>query len=293
MINHSLDKVFILYLGFFIINSAPAIYSGESGILFPEIAGMHRAGPSEIYDPENLYEYINGAAESYLIYEFRELAVQIYENEQKQSVIVEIYRHENPVQSFGIYSQERPQVSNFLQIGAQAYYEKGLLNFLKGDYYIKIRSYDFMNDDRAVLTRFAEETDKLLPGDDKLPRSLSWFPEEGKIENSERFISQSFLGYIFFTNVFTADYRASSNDFKLFLLEAQNEEACKGMLQLYLQSKGISYEELGEDLYSVNDPYQGTIGILRKNKYLLGSLNLEAVELRSNYLRSFWEKIQN
>ena len=203
MQNFTRISLFILYLNFSIIFLTLGLHSEESGISLPEIAGMKLSEPLEIYNPENLYEYINGAAESYLMYEFQELTVQIYENDQQQSVIVEIYRHKDPVQSFGIYSQERPQTSNFLKIGAQAYYEKGMLNFLKGDYYVKIRSYDLMNEDQTVLTRFARESDKLLSGNAKLPLIFNWFPESGKIKNSEKYISDNFLGYPELKSVFT------------------------------------------------------------------------------------------
>jgi hypothetical protein len=253
---------------------------------------MHQIGPLEKFAPDNLYEYINGAAESYLIYEFRDLAVQIYENEQKQSVTVEVYRHQNPVQTFGIYSQERPQQSHYLNIGSQAYYEKGMLNFFKGNYYVKIRAYDFMNKDRSVLKQFASEIEKLLEGDRKLPLPLTWFPREGKIDNSERYISQNYLGYSFLTNVFTTDYETLNQNFTLFLLEANNSKECQRIMESFLHSTNGHYEDLREGYYTINDPYHGTIGILWKQRYLLGTINLESIDSRSNYLKFFAEEIQ-
>jgi hypothetical protein len=288
-----MKRLIILYISFLIIFSALVLYSGEFAISLPEIAGMKLIEPAETYKPDNLFEYINGAAESYLIYEFRELTVQIYENDKEQSVIVEIYRHQNPVQSFGIYSQERPQQSNFLNIGAQAYYEKGMLNFLKGDFYVKIRSYDLNNEDRDVLTRFAKESDKLLTGDAKLPRTISWFPESGKIVNSEKYISRNFLGYPELKNVFTTDYQTSNQKFTAFLLEASNSEESARILDSYLSSDGISYSQDSENSYSIDDPYQGLIGIVRKDKYLIGTVNLESSDLILEFIRIFENQVRH
>lgn len=287
-----MNKIFTLCFIFSIIHQGLCVDTGDAGVLFPNISDMHKVGQPEIYGSENLYEYINGAAESYLVYEFQELAVQFYENDQKQSVTVEIYRHQNPVHSFGIYSQERPLQSNFLNIGSQGYYEKGILNFLKGNFYVKISAFDFAEVDQAILMRFAKQTAQQLKGDDRMPQPLSWFPMEGKIENSERFISQNFLGYSFLKTAFTADYEVSKNRFTLFILGTSKSDECKSILESYLGAVNNCQEEIEEGIYIIDDPYQGTIEILWKNRYLLGTHNLESAELRKSYLRLFEEKIQ-
>ena len=292
LLEFGMNKIFTLCFIFSFVHQSLCLNPEDTSTFFPNISGMHKVGLPEIFVPENLYEYINGAAESYLIYEFRDLAVQIYENKQKQSVTVEVYRHQNPVHSFGIYSQERPQQSNFLNIGSQAYFEPSILNFLKGNYYVKISTHDFANQDQSILKQFAEQIERKLKGDGILPPILSWFPVEGKIENSERFISQNFLGYSFLKNVFTADYEVPKNKFTLFLLEANKSDECKRILESYLQSTNGLNEDIKEDHYTVDDPYQGTIGILWKDRYLLGIINLEPVEMRSNYLKLFEKKIQ-
>ena len=115
---------------------------------------------------------------------------------------------------------------------------------------------------------------------------------EGKIENSERFISQNFLGYSILKNVFTADYEVSNNKFTLFLLEAKKSDECKRILESYLRSTSGLNEDIREGQYTVDDPYQGTIGILWKNRYLLGTINLEPAEMRSNFLKLFERNIQ-
>ena len=285
-------KIFTLFFILTILCQGFCADPGDSSALFPEISGMHKSGSPKIFIPENLYEYINGAAESYLVYEFRDLAVQIYENDQKQSVVVEIYRHQDPVCSFGIYSQERPQQSNFLNIGSQAYYEKGVLNYLKGHYYVKINAYDFAQQEQSILRRIAEETAMQLQGDGELPRPLSWFPGEGKVENSERFISQNFMGYSLFKNVFTANYEVLNNKFTLFILEAQESNEIKRILESYLNSTNVSNEDLREGHYTVDDPYQGMIDILWENRFLLGTINLDSAEMRSHYLEMLKKKIE-
>jgi hypothetical protein len=131
--------------------------SAAKDLQFPEMTGWKPSGDVHIYTPRNLYEYINGAADLYLACEFEQLDVAEYINEKKASVVVEAYRHRTPRDAFGIYSQERLPESHFIDIGAQGYIDKNILNFVNGHYYVKINSFNTGDDDRAVLQAFAQK----------------------------------------------------------------------------------------------------------------------------------------
>jgi len=61
--------------------------ASEHSKLFPEIKGWEISGEIKVYTPETLYDYINGAAELYLSYDFQELQVAEYLNEKNASII--------------------------------------------------------------------------------------------------------------------------------------------------------------------------------------------------------------
>ena len=71
-------------------------------IAFPELDGWSQPDTPQLYSPENLYEFIDGAADLYLSYEFQEVSVADYRGAGKAAVTVEIYRHSTPTQAFGI-----------------------------------------------------------------------------------------------------------------------------------------------------------------------------------------------
>lgn len=152
----------------------------ESSELFPDVKGWNKSKDIQIYTPQNLYEYINGAAELYLSYDFQELQVAEYLNRHNATVIAEIYRHKTPVHAFGIYSQERPTEGNILKIGAQGYVEEPILNFVVGNAYVKINSYDVGEETGEVLQIFANKVAANLGGKGSLPKILTCFLEEGK-----------------------------------------------------------------------------------------------------------------
>ena len=261
------------------------------GFRFPEIKGWKQSGEIQTFIPKTLFEYINGAADLYLMYDFQELKVAEYLNEKKASAIVDVYRHKTPTHAFGIYSQERLSNANFLDIGAQGYIEQNILNFLTGPYYVKINSFDTGAEDQEILLTFAKKVAENLGEKGRLPSILSSFPEEGKKKNSEKFIAKNFLGYSFLHSAFTADYDVLGTKFKLFVIEGLDRKECSEMVQKYLQQTGNTKKNIAEGLYTISDPYHGEIELHWKGKYIWGIFNFNDYSLRSKYLKLFEEML--
>ena len=272
----------------------PSRVSGAAGKSspFPEIQGWKQSGEILTFSPRKLYDYINGAADLYLKYDFQELKVAEYQNEKKASVTIEVYRHKTPTHAFGIYSQERFGNANYLDIGAQGYSEKGVLNFVAGNYYVKMNIMDSEAGDEEVLLTLAKKVVENLGGKGSLPSILSSFPEEGKKKNSEKFISQNFLGYSFFHSGFTADYEPSGKKFKLYVIEGADQKDCRNMVQEYLQQTGNLQKKVEEGHYTLKDPYHGEMDFYWMGQYIWGALNLDDSTLRSKYFRLLEEGLQ-
>ncbi len=261
-------------------------------VKFPEIPGWKQSVEVQTFLPKTLYEYIDGAGDLYLAYDFEELKVAEYSNGKKASVTVEVYRHRTPTLAFGIYSEERLPEANYLGLGIQSYMDKNLLNFLQGSYYVKINSYNTGAEDAEVLKAFAGGVAESLGEKGTFPRAFSFFPEDGKKKNSEKFIAIHFLGYSFLHSAFTADYEASGRKFKLFLIEAEDSNDSKSMIQKYLQQLKDPVKEVSEGRHSLSDPHHGVIDLSWKGRYIWGTLNLAEPDLRSRYLMLFEENLK-
>jgi len=289
---HFIAFLLSIYLTLGVVDALRASHSDWKTFVFPEVKGWKQSGEIQTFLPKTLFEYINGAADLYLAYDFQELKVAEYVNEKKASVIVDVYRHKTPTHAFGIYSQERLSDANFIDIGNQGYIEKNLLNFLTGPYYVKINSFNTGAEDQEMLLTFAKKVGENLGEKGRLPSILSSFPEEGKKKNSEKFIAIKFLGYAFLHSAFTADYEISGTKFKLFVIERVEGNDCKEMIQKYLQQTGSPARDVAEGRYTLPDPYHGEIDLYWKGKYIWGILNLNDPSLRSKYLRLFEEGLQ-
>jgi hypothetical protein len=245
---------------------ASLAYGSEGGGggagMFPNVKGWSKDGEPETYDPETLYEYINGAADLYIAYDFKELLTLNYERAEDQGLIVDIYRHSTARNGFGIYSQERPTEGRFLSIGTEGYYDQGILNFVLGGYYVKLAGFYLGEEDELLLTSVAKEIAARLKGKPDFPEPVKCFPDSGRIAHTERYVAVNFLGHGFLHSAYTAEYEIEEQAFKLFIIEANDEEDARGMLKSYLnlaRDKGIEVTE-GEGFYRFKDPYYGSGG---------------------------------
>ncbi|MFZ4441165.1 MAG: DUF6599 family protein [Syntrophales bacterium] len=284
----------LLLIGWMLGNGACLSASGgeEGTFPFPKMAGWKQSEEAQIFSRVNLYDYINGGADLYLKYDFQELTVAEYQNDRKCSITIEVYRHKTPIHAFGIYSQERLNNANYMEVGAQGYSEKGVLNFLAGDCYVKMSSVDVGPEEREVLLAFARKVVENIGGKGSLPSILSAFPREGEKKNSEKFISREFLGYSFFHSAFTADYELSGKRFKLFLIEGKDQKDCQYMIQEYLKHTGNLQSKVEEGRYQLKDPYHGGMDFYWKGNYIWGALDLADETVRFKVLKLFAEGLE-
>ncbi len=259
---------------------------------FPSVNGWKQVGEIQSFDPNTLYEYIDGGADLYLAYDFQELKVAEYQNDKKASVTVDVYRHRTPTHAFGVYSQERVPGANFIDVGVQGYVEKHSLNFLSGNTYVKITSFDTGPEDQAILLAFAKAVAANLGERGAFPAMLAAFPGEGKVKNSEKFIARKFLGYPFLHSAFTADYDLSGKNFRLFIIEGKDQADCRGMLEKYLEQVGMKDKSVAEGPYALSDAYHGEIELRWKGVRLWGILDLGDPGLRAKYFRLFEGEMQ-
>jgi len=239
----------------------------------PKPAGWTMSEAPQKYLPETLFEYINGGAESYLSYEFVELALGQYKaSAGKATMTVEIYDMATPRNAFGIYGAERYPESRFLPIGVQGYIEEGALNFLAGRYYIKLLAYEAGAETEAALKTFAAEILKGIKDVGVFPVPVTAFPKEGLIAQSEKFILRDFLGLKFLTNGFVASYKAAGGEFDAFIIEAKTPAEAQGLLKAirdhFTQSK-LTVTPTASGI-RIKDPYLANILIAGAGRFLCG-----------------------
>ncbi len=285
----------IIILAAVFLISALATKNGNAKIrhaFFPVIDNWKQPKKISTYNPGNLWDIINGAAENYISYQFEELLFGEYHNANNEYIAVEIYRHKNPVYAYGIYTQERPADADFLKIGTEGYQIESSLNFLTDRYYVKIRTHNQSDTVKTTIRELAKKIADAIGGVTTLPEVVGCFPEQGKINKSEQFIAKNFIGLEFLNDVFTARYKTSGKPFNLFVIACKNTGECKKLLKQYLKFANHEKKRPKQESYTIHDPYNGVVGLEWRQNYIFGIVNLTDKEKHASYLQKLKTNLQ-
>jgi hypothetical protein len=257
--------------------------------LLPELTDWTLAEAPSSYLPGTLFEYIDGAAENYLSYGFRELIAANYKKgESKASLTAEVYDMGDELRAFGVYSSERYPESRFLKVGGQGYWEDGTLNFTAGRYYVKLLCFDCGPAAEAELTAIARQVERKTQGSGHLPELLGLFPTEGLIANSEKFVLQNVLGYGFLHHGYIANYKAQGQEFDLVIIQGNDGPDADDMVKRYLDAHKENRPGVRstDPWHHVRDRYSGNIFIARSGNLILGVMRIKDgfEEIGKNYL---------
>jgi hypothetical protein len=241
----------VLLTGVLFSVDGEAQHSEIDGLL-PEIMGGWRAcDSSSCYDRENLFDYIDGGAEIYLAYDFKNLTVQKYCRDTTE-ITVEIYQTETPEDAFGLYSGS-PLKRNitFAQIGG---YNSGELKFRKGVYLVQIFNWKEKDNLKKEILELGRRIAEKIKGKEELPALFCALPKLGLVSQSERYLHQQIsLNKTYFisnqnilnlnskTNVVIADYRMQGDSLKYLLIQYPNgveaERAWQSFNRSYAKGK--------------------------------------------------------
>ncbi len=205
-----------------------------------EMPDWSRVTEPEHYEADNLWEYINGQADFFIDYGFVQVDTAEYRNDQESnSVVLEVYRMGRPQEAFGIFAAERTPDDRPLEIGAGAYLGANVLGFWQAEQYVKVTSFDEGPAVEQLLIGMAEEVSSRMPGPGQELETLLLFPEEDRVEASERFIPKNFLGQPYLTDAFRVGYASDGGQYQLFVVDTPSpdeaqarferlEEFCRG-----------------------------------------------------------------
>jgi hypothetical protein len=211
--------------------------------MLPDPAGFggELSEPVRFYSSD-LYEYNDGGAEIYHLYGLVALAHQEFKT-KGAAITVDVYDMGKPRQAFGIYSVERAANYRFIDIGAEGYASAQLVNFVQGNYYVKILSFADETAAKATLLDVARGISAKIGTDRSLPREVAWFPPRGLVAHSRKYIMRSPMGRDYLAPAAAAMYRLDGRETTLvvsFAADSGGAAARVGRLkQSFANSAGV------------------------------------------------------
>ena len=263
--------------------------------LLPEsIEGWKKCDSTFHYNRETLFDYIDGGAELYLAYDFKNLAVQKYCKDKSQ-ITVEIYQSETSEDAFGLYSQNSSKRNiGFAQRGS---YDSGELRFWKGRYFVRVYNwkdgYKLVDDILRTGRHIADEKIKkrgrrsaifcVLPNQNVIPDSEHYFHKHISLNNHHFVSGQNIFNLSTRTNGFIADYKVKNDSLKYIFIQypdsMQAKKAWRNFNQSYAQGKLNLHLDVAE---LENGEFVGAFLVNRYLGVVLQSDNKENTVLLNN-----------
>jgi len=142
-----------------------------------QVLDWKASGEDAVYDRKTLYDYMDGGAEVYLAFDFREVFVRKYADAEENELNLDIYDMGSPAEAFGMFSCDRqdPEAG----IGQGSEYGPGLLRFWRGRYFVSITVSG--NEDKAekAVLELGKAIAPLLGPDGAVPEMINLLPAAG------------------------------------------------------------------------------------------------------------------
>jgi len=216
-------------------------------------------GEPSFYKPDTLYQYIDGGADVYLLYDFQLLLHQDFKA-GAADMTADVYDMGRPEDAFGIYSAERSPKYNYIPVGAEGYRSKGVLNFFQDRYYVKLSGSGASVD--AQLDQLAHTLSTRIGGSRSGPPLLRKDP----------------LGHPFLAPAYVVTYASTPKESKLLVSVANDAPGAKGRLDQLAKHFKQTGEcspaaELGEGGIRAKNSFEGNIIARTQGRYVIVLLN--------------------
>lgn len=232
----------------------------------PPVDGWTISEDVEVFNPDNLFDRINGAAPLFIENNFKEMTSLEY-TKGDDYITIQAYRHATPQDAFGMYSSERTPELSFYPIGGEAQGDDTSFFFFAGNMYIKMWAQSEESGD--VLQTIAKGLAEKIDPNAAYPAVLKLFPAQGKEPYSEGYITANYMGHTFLNQVYFAKYTKGDKPYQLFLLIVPTVEEAKDVLDKYYKF-ARQETEIKEGMQVINDRYNGDIPVIWQGKYILG-----------------------
>ena len=231
------------------------------------VPGWAPRGAARSYLAENLFEYMDGNAEGYLIYGFQSMR-GVTCIKDGVTFVIDISDMGEDDSAYGMFTANRDPRQPATAIGAGGQIVPRRAIFARGQYYVEIAA-NPEGDHTAGLKQWTAVLEALVPGSTSPPAALNWFPVEKR--QSIRLVPESVLGIRALSRGYAAQYEYG----KAFAVtEATPESAAAVMNKLRARYADASDAKVGDEAFQATDQYLGRLCFFRKGRYLGGWANV-------------------
>jgi hypothetical protein len=241
-----------------------------------------RADEVTWYEPENLFEYIDGAAGTYFDAGFVILSHSEWRptgGKEGAYVELDIYDMGSPLGALDILADGRSPQTRFLDIGNEAQASDEGIDLRVGRYYAKLVARRDVEGQKEFVKAIAAAVAKAAPAgpaDDELVTPL---PPANMVRHTAAYVTKGFLGREFLGQVREAAYEVQGKRVRMFVLDAGDPGKAKTIITEWKESippQPIGAQDLPNTI-SYTEEYVGAITAQAQGRWVAGVIGEPAV----------------
>lgn len=260
--------------------------SDQSALIDTTASGIVAFSPPERFNPDTLYEKINGRADLYLSSGFVALDTQRFSLDQTAGNWVEVFVYDMaaPENAFSVFSMQRRQGARPDDISPNAYRTENALFMTHATFYLEFIGTDASGElqeamgilGRAFVAAHGGTLAARAPGADL-------FPQDGVEPGSLQLITANAFGFEHLDQVYTCEYHFNGIRLTAFVSQRPDAEAASRLAADYRQTL-LSYGATvvdshasidGATILQFFDTYEI---ILSRGRYLAGIHEADSLE---------------
>lgn len=262
--------------------AAPAVEESFTAIESPSLQFLPRQQEAQGWkleqDPivipaDRLNRYLDQDADHFAKYEVVDGTIGNYSATNGDGfATVEIYRFPDFVKAFGAYSTRKTPNVQFLNIANEAFQTTHAIHLWRGPLYVRVIS---GGANPAAVQQLLARVAERMPAAPSKPAVFNFFPNDPRIQNSERYSAEAGFGEGILANSFQASFNANGDKVDGLIIPAANKEAAGRILvayrNLYVRNGKLldPIDNLGEDNFTAEDKYLGRAVAFRIDRFLI------------------------
>ena len=240
------------------------------------IPGWKQLGATKMYNSKDLYDLLDGEAESINQYSFVACAHAEYAPTaaNKPVMTVDVFDMTDPLNCYGLFSSDRTSAKS-VAIGVEGVsIPPSGLNFWKGRYVVRTTIVQVNPTNQAAQMTVAKAIAAKISGGGAPPASVSALPP-GRQPRSEKYTRANVVGQSFLKNAISARYPSAGTGAELFIAEYPNPAGAKAAYTAYMSyEKGgtglTPIKGLGDAAFEVKDKFAKNVAVAQKGKFVIG-----------------------
>jgi len=249
-------------------------------------AGWQQRGDNRVFEGDNLFEYMDGNSEGYLVYGFVRMK-GVTCTKAGDTLVFDISEFGDAESAWGMFLANRDIEKPVEPIGTGGQTVPRKTIFAKDKYFVELAA-ESDRDHTAELREMARIVESGIGGSTSRPEPLAWFPQEGLAGGTARLVPESVLGIRLLKRGYVGQYGGA----KAFVVTEESAEAAKGTLgRLKSRFEGAAQATVGDEAFCVKDEYLGSLCMFRKGRHVGGYANVPDGQDASTLARALAARI--